>query len=179
MNLLTSDQHKERIEAAIAQGDAKTLDYYRQFLAKGCPRYMSVRNMALNACEYEHCTACGFHPVFADHVDEHGWFHFTIPNIERIEVVSKGAWLAEVLVAALPNGRWVAGGTALFCRSGFMAEPSVFDPQFRTRLEAMRSILSKLTLYVDGETPSFVSALKKRITALWGRTEPVQLEFEF
>lgn len=158
--LSSEDQIIERLQTAIKENDAETLAYLLRF----APDF--DRRLALNLRTYEAARLCGYDPEIK--FDRCGWLK-TEKLEEKCEVIRHEGKNYSIMIYILqhPNGNWVVGHNVNFPTCGSSSSPGIFNNQYSSRTEAVRSKIDDLIDYAErsGDTKVFkeaVNALRKQ-----------------
>ena len=131
----------ERLQTAIKENDTEALADLLRF----APEF--DRTLALNKRTYEAACLCGYQPEIK--FDRCGWLiNETLE--EKCETISyEGkAFSVKILLLQHPNGKWVSGYDISFPISGATSIPCIFDDQYDSRMEALKSEMDSLIEYI-------------------------------
>ena len=152
--LSSEDQIIERLQTAIKENDAETLAYLLRF----APDF--DRCLALNLRTYEAARLCGYNPEIK--IDSCGWLK-TEKLEDKCEIIRHDGKNYSIAIYILqhPNGNWVAGHVVQFPTCGSSNTPSVFNNQYNSRIEAIRTKIDDLIDYAErsGNTRVFKEAV--------------------
>lgn len=103
------------------------------------------RQQVINYRRYHQWLECGYKGEIS--FDEYGWCSNDIPasDIEKIELWHNDNTDNYIEVAQLPNGKWVNGCFYILTESGCAYGCSIWGEKYNTRLEALDSVIKRIT----------------------------------
>lgn len=126
------ERMRQRYEAALA-GSREEREWFARFGSDG-------HHAVENAHRYEQLLRCGYPEEMACHINDSGWIDCGYRLFSRKEKVAYTADAeCSILIAKLPNGKYVGGHELRWPSGGSLCGAGIFEDAFDTEREAKRA----------------------------------------